>query len=478
MTDYLKHVKPSVITADSREVVTGALFLAYPGESADGRSYIADAIHNGASAILWEAEGFVWDKRWQIENAPVINLKQEAGAIAASFYAMPSSQLWMIGVTGTNGKTSVTQWLGQCFDALNRQTAVVGTLGNGLLNQLTPTSNTTPDALLLQRLLASYVEQKVGVVAMEVSSHGLSQGRVNGVKFDVAVLTNLTRDHLDYHGTFENYALAKEKLFKWETLKHVVLNSDDDFGLRIKQNLSTSAVNILTYGIDSGEVRASDIRFENAAMQLMVTTPYGKADIEVDLVGRFNVYNVLAVLATLLVSDIAFDDAINVVKQLKPLNGRMQQFGGGNMPLVVVDYAHTPDSLKNVLITLRGQAKQQLICVFGCGGNRDAGKRQMMGKVASAFADRVIVTTDNPRYEAVDAIIQAILKGIEGDCMIEADRAKAIAMAIGNAQKGDIVLIAGKGHEAYQEIAGVQHHFSDVEQVEQALNYYLEGSVS
>jgi UDP-N-acetylmuramoyl-L-alanyl-D-glutamate--2,6-diaminopimelate ligase len=477
MTDYLRHVKASAITADSREVVPGALFLAYPGESTDGRSYIIDAINNGASAILWEAEGFIWDKHWQIENLPVTNLKQEAGKIAANFYAEPSSQLWMIGVTGTNGKTSVTQWLGQCFDVLNRQSAVIGTLGNGVLNQLTPTSNTTPDALLLQRLLAGYVEQKIDVVAMEVSSHGLSQGRVNGVQFDVAVLTNLTRDHLDYHGTFENYASAKEKLFKWDSLKHVVLNSDDDFGLRIKQNCSTASVNILTYGIDSGEVRASDIRFENAAMQFKVTTPYGAADVEVDLVGRFNVYNVLAVLSTLLISDVCLQDAIHAIKQLKVLHGRMQQFGGGNMPLVVVDYAHTPDSLQNVLMTLRVQAKQQLICVFGCGGNRDAGKREMMGKVASTFADKVVVTSDNPRHESPDTIIQAIVKGVEGTCVIEADRAKAIAMAIGNAHKDDIVLIAGKGHEAYQEVAGVQYHFSDVEQVEQALKHYQEGSV-
>ena len=353
MTAYQINARPSTITADSRQVVPGALFLAYAGESADGRAYIADAINNGASAILWEPEGFVWDENWQVENKPVVSLKQEAGVIADQFYASPSSQLWMVGVTGTNGKTSVTQWLGQCFDYLGRQTAVVGTLGNGLLNQLTPTANTTPDALLLQKLLADYVEQKIDVVAMEVSSHGLSQGRVNGVQFDVAVLTNLTRDHLDYHGTVENYALAKEKLFRWDGLQSVVLNSDDDFGQAIKQKLSNSAVKVLTYGIDSGGVRASNIRFDNGAIQLMVTTPNGQAEMQVDLVGRFNVYNVLAVLATLLVSDVAFDDAIDAVKQLKPLNGRMQQFGGGNLPLVIVDYAHTPDSLENVLLALK-----------------------------------------------------------------------------------------------------------------------------
>ncbi|MDG1096393.1 MAG: UDP-N-acetylmuramoyl-L-alanyl-D-glutamate--2,6-diaminopimelate ligase [Methylophilaceae bacterium] len=472
MTAYQINARPSTITADSRQVVPGALFLAYAGESADGRAYIADAINNGASAILWEPEGFVWDENWQVENKPVVSLKQEAGVIADQFYASPSSQLWMVGVTGTNGKTSVTQWLGQCFDYLGRQTAVVGTLGNGLLNQLTPTANTTPDALLLQKLLADYVEQKIDVVAMEVSSHGLSQGRVNGVQFDVAVLTNLTRDHLDYHGTVENYALAKEKLFRWDGLQSVVLNSDDDFGQAIKQKLSNSAVKVLTYGIDSGGVRASNIRFDNGAIQLMVTTPNGQAEMQVDLVGRFNVYNVLAVLATLLVSDVAFDDAIDAVKQLKPLNGRMQQFGGGNLPLVIVDYAHTPDSLENVLLALKEEAKQALICVFGCGGNRDQGKRPLMGKVASELADSVVVTTDNPRHERTEDIIQAILKGITGECIVEADRAKAIELAIANAQVDDVVLIAGKGHEDYQEIAGEKHHFSDVEQVELALQAY------
>jgi UDP-N-acetylmuramoyl-L-alanyl-D-glutamate--2,6-diaminopimelate ligase len=472
MTAYQIHSKPSTITADSRLVVPGALFLAYPGETADGRAYIAQAIKNGASTVLWDPEDFAWNDEWQVENTPVVSLKQEAGTIADQFYASPSSQLWVIGVTGTNGKTSVTQWLGQCFNYLDRQSAVIGTLGNGLLNKLTPTANTTPDALLLQKLLAEYVEEKVDVVAMEVSSHGLHQGRVNGVQFDVAVLTNLTRDHLDYHGTFENYALAKKQLFKWDGLKHVVVNSDDDFGLTIKQELDASNVNVLTYGIDSGDVRASNIHFSNGSVQFQVTSTYGQSEVQVDLVGRFNVYNVLAVVATLLVSNVPFLDVMNAIKQVKALDGRMQQFGGGDLPLVIVDYAHTPDSLKNVLLALREQTKQQLICVFGCGGNRDQGKRAMMGKVASELADNIIVTTDNPRYEREEAIIDAILEGVDGDCVVESDRATAIAMAIANARMDDVVLIAGKGHETYQEIAGKKHHFSDVEQVEQALKNY------
>jgi UDP-N-acetylmuramoyl-L-alanyl-D-glutamate--2,6-diaminopimelate ligase len=465
MTAYEVNANTNDIIADSRKVTTGALFLAYPGESTDGRDYIADAIDSGASAVLWEPEGFSWNDNWHVENQPIPNLKQAAGVIAGQFYANPSSELWMIGVTGTNGKTSVTQWVGQCFDCLNQPSAVIGTLGNGLLNQLIPTENTTPDALLLQKLLASYVKQEVNTVAMEVSSHGLSQGRVNGVDFDVAVLTNLSRDHLDYHSSYESYADAKKSLFHFEGLKRVVLNADDDFGIAIQQDLDQSDVQVLTYGIEAGDVRASNIRFGSGAISFFVTTPFGQADMQVNLIGRFNVYNTLAVLTTLLISDTTFNDAVEAVQKIKPLDGRMQQFGGGELPLVVVDFAHTPDSLKNVLLALREETKQRLICVFGCGGNRDQGKRPMMGKVASELADVVIVTSDNPRHESPEAIMRAVIEGVEGEYLAEQDRAKAIAMAIENAQAGDVVVIAGKGHEAYQEIIGIKHPFSDVEQV-------------
>ncbi|MEO1956987.1 MAG: UDP-N-acetylmuramoyl-L-alanyl-D-glutamate--2,6-diaminopimelate ligase [Methylophilaceae bacterium] len=465
MTAYEVNANTNDIIADSRKVTTGALFLAYPGESADGRDYIADAIDSGASAVLWEPEGFSWNDNWHVENQPIPNLKQAAGVIAGQFYANPSSELWMIGVTGTNGKTSVTQWVGQCFDYLNQPSAVIGTLGNGLLNQLMPTENTTPDALLLQKLLASYVKQEVDTVAMEVSSHGLSQGRVNGVDFDVAVLTNLSRDHLDYHSSYESYANAKKSLFHFEGLRRVVLNADDDFGIAIQQDLDQSDVQVLTYGIEAGDVRASNIRFESGAISFFVTTPFGQADMQVNLIGRFNVYNTLAVLTTLLISGTTFNDAVEAVQKIKPLDGRMQQFGGGELPLVVVDFAHTPDSLKNVLLALREETKQRLICVFGCGGNRDQGKRTMMGKVASELADIVIVTSDNPRHESPEAIMRAVIEGVEGECLVEQDRAKAIAMAIENAQAGDVVVIAGKGHETYQEVIGIKHPFSDVEQV-------------
>ncbi len=472
MTRYVVKSNPTDIVSDSREVVAGALFLAYPGDKVDGRAYIPDAIAKGASAILWEPRHFDWNPDWKIENTPVVNLKQQAGSIADQFYNSPSTKLWTVGVTGTNGKTSVTQWITQCFNWLERKAAVIGTLGNGLPTQLTPTANTTPDALLLQKLLKKYVQEDVEVVAMEVSSHGISQGRVNGVHFDVAVLTNLSRDHLDYHGSFEKYADAKKQLFLSNGLKSVILNSDDDFGCAIKQTLEETNVNVLTYGINSGDIQATKINLANGCIRFFVTTPFGQSDVSANLVGRFNVYNLLAVLASLLVSAVSLKDAVEAIAHIQPLSGRMEKFGGGKLPLVVVDYAHTPDSLKNVLLALREETKQRLICVFGCGGNRDQGKRAMMGKVASELADGVVVTSDNPRDEDAESIIQAILEGVSGEYAVEEDRAKAISIAIENAQAGDVVLIAGKGHEDYQEIAGEKHHFSDVEQVNKVLIRY------
>lgn len=469
---YMINAKPSSITSDSRTVKSGALFLAYPGENADGRDYIADAIEKGAQAILWEAEGFGWDAKWTVENAPVVNLRQHVGEIADQFYAKPSRHLWVVGVTGTNGKTSVSQWLGQCYNHLKTKAAVIGTLGNGLPGDLQPTANTTPDALLLQEMFTTYLERDITTVAMEVSSHGIDQGRVNGVHFDVAILTNLSRDHLDYHGSYEQYASVKKRLFFKDGLKHAVLNSDDDFGKEIKKALAGRDVKVLSYGIHSGDVRASKVNLEHGQIQFYVTTPYGRSDVSVNLMGQFNVYNVLAVLSALLVSEVPLADAVEALAQIEPIEGRMQRFGGGNVPRVVVDYAHTPDSLRNVLNALKNKETHRLITVFGCGGDRDQGKRAMMGEVASQLSDGVVVTTDNPRNENPDDIIQDILAGVSGDYAVEEDRATAIAIAIANAKSNDVVLIAGKGHEHYQEIAGERHYFNDAEQVKKALKHY------
>ncbi len=467
----LKH-----ITTDSRKVQQGSLFLAYPGAVSDGRAYIADAIKHGASAVLWDSQGFKWNPEWTIENQPIKQLRLQASNIASQFYNNPSAKLWMVGVTGTNGKTSITHWLSQCFNYLQRKTAVIGTLGNGLPNQLTETSNTTPDAVLLQNMLADYVQQEVEIVAMEVSSHGLHQGRVRGVNFDVAVLSNLSHDHLDYHQTFEAYAAAKRSLFEHKGLKCAVLNCDDTFGQTLTDDLKAAGKALMTYGIAHGDVQAVDVKFENSYFRFNATTPYGSAPVKVNLVGKFNVYNVLAVLATLLASKVSLTDAIAAISHIESAKGRMQMLGGDGLPLIVVDYAHTPDALEKVLETLKAQARSKLICVFGCGGNRDSSKRPLMGKVASKLADAVIVTSDNPRDEAPDAIIEAILKGMRGNFMVEQDRAKAILVGILSAKPNDIVLIAGKGHEEHQEINHKKHHFSDIEQAKAALKIYAEAA--
>jgi UDP-N-acetylmuramoyl-L-alanyl-D-glutamate--2,6-diaminopimelate ligase len=474
MSKYSIKTSVSSITSDSRKVQPGSLFLAYPGHKTDGRQYISDAIENGACAVLWDSEDFDWNDEWGVENKGIKQLRLQVSDIASQFYKNPSTKMWMIGVTGTNGKTSITQWLSQCFNFLGRKTAVIGTLGNGLPNQLSPTSNTTPDAVMLQEMLADYVKQEVTTVAMEVSSHGLHQGRVRGVHFDVAVLSNLTRDHLDYHGSFEDYAAEKRRLFDASGLKTAVLNCDDEFGQEVIEDLREAGKSVLSYGINYGDIRATELHFENTHFAFYAITPFGNAPVKANLIGRFNVYNVLAVLATLLASKVSLDDAIDAISRIEPVSGRMQQLGGDKLPLVVVDYAHTPDALEKVLTTLKEQAQKgaKLICVFGCGGNRDLGKRELMGIVASTIASAVVVTSDNPRDEAPENIIQDIASGMHGNFAIEEDRAKAISIGIFSAKPGDIVLIAGKGHEDYQEIAGKKYHFSDVEQAKDVLKIY------
>lgn len=469
---FTLNAKPTGLTSDSRNVQPGDLFLAYPGEHADGRQFIPDAIAKGAVAILWDPAEFEWSSEWTVENAAVNKLKHQAGLIADQFYKRPSSQLWMIGVTGTNGKTSVSQWVAQCMNYVGKKTALIGTLGNGLPGALAATTNTTPDGLVLHRLLKQYQDEAVKAVVMEASSHGISQGRVGGVHFDVAVLTNLSRDHLDYHGSYEKYADVKKRLFTTKGLQKAVLNVDDVFGQSLVKTVTGLGVDLLTYGIEQGEVRATNIKLNQDGISFFVRTPMGQADVSARLIGRFNIYNLLAVLATLLASEVSLVDAVDAIANIAPIPGRMQQFGGKQLPMVIVDYAHTPDSLENVLSALREQAANRLICVFGCGGDRDQGKRAMMGEIACRLADGVVVTSDNPRNEDADSIIQAILEGVSGEYAVEADRAKAIDVAISNAQVGDIVLIAGKGHEDYQEIAGQKHYFSDIEQVEKTLKHY------
>ncbi len=459
---YAQGVAASSITADSRKVQAGSLFLAYPGEKHDGRAFIAQAVAQGASAVAWESQGFTWDAHCQVPNLPVRNLRENCGLIADSFYGHPSEKLWMIGVTGTNGKTSCSHWLAQTLSLVGRKTALVGTLGNGFPSALSHAINTTPDPILLHGMLADYLQQGAKAVAMEVSSHGLEQGRLNGVHFDVAVFTNLSRDHLDYHGDMTAYAAAKKKLFDWDGLACSVLNVDDEFGAQLAKNLIATNKSQVTYGFsEHAMVRGSGLRFTSQGLSMEVATPSGNAVVSAALLGRFNAYNLLAVLATLLSSNVSLKDAVAAIAQVNSVAGRMQQLGGGELPLVVIDYAHTPDALEKVLSALREQSTGRLFCVFGCGGNRDQGKRPLMGEVAAKLADKVIVTTDNPRDEAPEAIARAIESGLAGEYEVVLDRTAAIAAAIEQAGAGDIVLVAGKGHEDYQEIAGVKYPFSD-----------------
>ena len=459
------------LSADSRHITTGDGFAAYPGEAGDGRDYIDKAIAAGASAVLWEQQDFSWPARWaDMPNLGVANLKARVGEIAAQLYGQPAQALWMIGVTGTNGKTSCAHWLARCLNQLDRRAAVIGTLGNGFPDQLGAAHNTTPDAIVLQRSLADYVRQGAQAAVMEVSSHGLAQGRVNGAKFDVAVLTNLSRDHLDYHGDMDRYGAAKASLFAWPGLKHAVLNLDDAFGRTLSTRLENGPVNVVGYGLDAGRVRGEKLQLSASGLSMRIASDWGNAQLTSPLLGRFNASNLLATLATLLVSGVSLNDAVQQLATLQPVAGRMQALGGGEKPVVVVDYAHTPDALEKVLSTLKQvNPNGRLICVFGCGGNRDAGKRPLMGGIAAQLADEVVVTSDNPRNEDPLAIIRDISADMGANHHIEPDRAQAILGAVQSAQRGDVVLVAGKGHKDYQEIHGVKYPFSDVEIAQRAL---------
>jgi UDP-N-acetylmuramoyl-L-alanyl-D-glutamate--2,6-diaminopimelate ligase len=454
------------LTTDSRQVKLGSVFVAYPGSSRDGRAFIADAIAKGATAVIWERRGFRWGERWDVPNIAIENLRDKASEIAGLVFGDPSMRLWMVGVTGTNGKTTVSQWVAQAFDGLGRRAAALGTLGNGLVGERADAKNTTPDAVVLQRELADYLRRGARVAAMEVSSHGLDQARVAGVKFDVAVFTNLTRDHLDYHGTLEAYAEAKYRLFNARGVGRAVINVDDDWGRRFADRLRDSPVDVIDYGLSGGRLTASRVVQSEAGLRFRVAGEWGEGEVALPVLGAFNVANVLAVIGTLVSSGVAFADALAAVARLRPVPGRLECLGGGQSPLVVVDYAHTPDALEKALAALRPAvaAGHRLFCVFGCGGDRDAGKRPLMGAVAARLADHVIVTSDNPRGEDPAAIIDQILSGM-GDARVEmiADRQVAIFTAIHHAKPGDIVLLAGKGHETWQEIAGVRHPFRDAE---------------
>jgi UDP-N-acetylmuramoyl-L-alanyl-D-glutamate--2,6-diaminopimelate ligase len=469
----------SGLTQDSRAVGAGDAFVALAGAQHHGIEFAPQAAAQGAVVVLAEKtgagrrepEGFEPDlptaprSPFTVPTVWVESLRSRLGAIAARFYGDPSAALTVVGVTGTSGKTSTVQLLAQAFTQLGQRAATIGTLGAGLHGALHAGERTTPDVIRVHGLMAEFRAAGATRVVMEVSSHALDQRRVDGIHFDVAVFTNLTRDHLDYHKTMEAYGAAKARLFAWPNLRAAVINVDDGFGRKLVDRVSRGA-QILRCGIDAADadIRARDVHTHADGIDFRLVTPWGEGAVHSPLLGRFNVANLLAVAGVLGALDVPFARLRAALETLQPINGRMNRLGGGTLPLVVVDYSHKPDALEQVLNALREHCEGKLICVFGCGGERDAGKRPIMGALAERLADVVIVTDDNPRDEDGDAIVAQIVAGLRAPehTTVERDRAHAIGMAIGQARAGDVVLIAGKGHEAYQEVAGVKHPFDDL----------------
>ncbi|QSB01607.1 UDP-N-acetylmuramoyl-L-alanyl-D-glutamate--2,6-diaminopimelate ligase [Methylomonas sp. EFPC1] len=462
----------SGLCLDSRNIQSGDAFIALNGAVQHGISHAEQAIANGATAVIYDPSGADMQlvSALKVPSLAIADLAQKLGEIAAKFYGNPSQLLDVIGVTGTNGKTTCSQLIAQALPACG----VIGTLGWGDVGNLQPTANTTPDALAVQQMLNEFVKQDKRNVAMEVSSHGLHQGRVNGVSFKGAVFTNLSRDHLDYHGSMAEYLQAKLALFKTPGLQFAVVNLDDTSSAEVLQSLPNS-VQSWTYsatgrrGTTAKEaVSAEQVKHSAGGIEFEVVWREQKCRATTSLVGGFNLDNVLAVLCVLLATGYEFDAAVAQLAKLNAIAGRMEKFGGHGKPTIFVDYAHTPDALEKALKAVKGA--NRLRVVFGCGGDRDKGKRPQMGRIAETWADQVIVTDDNPRNEASAAIIKDILSGCQSQKItVINDRTTAINTVIRQADPDDCVVIAGKGHEDYQEIGGVKQPFSDSAVVKQAL---------
>ena len=456
----------SGLTLDSRHVRRGDAFFALRGLNGHGIEFAANAVQRGAQVVLAEAPA-VKTESLSVPLLWIDDLHAQVGEIAARFYDRPAEAMRLIGITGTNGKTSCVQLLAQALTFLGHRAATIGTLGAGLYGQLREGERTTPDAISVQGLLADFRDAGASHVAMEVSSHALEQGRVAAVDFELAAFTNLTRDHLDYHGSMEAYGAAKAKLFAWPGLQAAVINIDDAFGRELASHLPLG-VKPLRFSMSDdadAEIAASAIITSAEGLAFQLRTPWGKHALSSHLLGRFNVANLLTVVACLGALGESFERIVAAIEILQPVNGRMSRLGGQHrLPLVVVDYAHTPDALEQTLTALRAHCAGRLICVFGCGGERDAGKRPLMGEIAARMADIAIVTDDNPRGEDGDAIVAQIVAGMGAarSMAVERDRAVAIGHALKLAQSGDVVLVAGKGHETYQEGAAGKRPFDDL----------------
>ena len=498
------------LSLDSRRTRPGDLFLAQQGAARHGAEFIEDAVRAGAVAVAVESNAATPTAMQSVPVYDIVALGQKIGNIAARFYGHPSHDLTVIGVTGTNGKTSVTHFLAQALSNTVRREelgvrcntssrltphaspaegpcGVIGTLGNGIYGQLETGSHTTPDAVTLQALLAQLHERGASNVVMEVSSHGLEQGRVNGVEFDIAVFTNLSRDHLDYHTDMTAYGAAKGRLFQMPGLRHAVINCDDDFGRELLSTLP-KGVEPLAFGLSAydvagiAQVRGLNLRLHSQGLSLDVESPWGAGRLESALWGRFNASNLFAALAVLLTMGVPLADALQRLSRVSPVPGRMEFIAGRpGQPTVIVDYAHSPDALQQALEAVREHSTGRRVwCVFGCGGGRDRGKRPLMGAIAERYADFVVVTDDNPRHEDPVGIVAEILAGMVNPyaVYVHRDRAEALAFAIRHARPADIILVAGKGHEDYQLIGAEKIPFSDREQAAKLLAMGRDAQVS
>ena len=454
------------LVMDSRDIHPGDAFVAIAGFGAHGLGFVDQARERGAAIILFEPPA-PDDLPAPADAIAVLGLRARMGEMANQFHGAPSKAMTMVGVTGTSGKTSTVQLIAQAFEKIGVRTGTIGTLGVGLYGQEVATGFTTPLVLPMHKMLAELRDVGAKAVAMEVSSHALDQGRVDAVHYDIAVFTNLTRDHLDYHGDMESYGAAKAKLFSRPGLRAAVINRDDAFGRRLLDGLRSPVrgIGISASGDVAADIAATGVTLDARGIGFDLRIGDRTRYVQSPLLGRFNIDNVLTVAGVLLAEGRGFGEIVEVLESLQPVAGRMNRLGGdGVLPLVVIDYSHKPDPLEQALQSLRAHLKGQLTCVFGCGGDRDRGKRPQMAAIAEKLSERVIVTDDNPRTEDGDAIVADIVAGFAKPdaAIVLRDRRAAITRAINEASAADIVLVAGKGHETYQEVAGVKHDFDDM----------------
>lgn len=461
------------LALDSRCVRQGDAFLAVAGATTHGMAHAAQAFTRGAAVIIHDGKAEL--PALDIPFVQVPGLGGLVSAIGARFFHSPSDHLVIAGVTGTNGKTSTAHFIAQSWQRNSADAGIIGTIGYGPLGALQPANMTTPDPVSLQAMLSDCIDQGVEKLSMEVSSHALDQGRCDEVAFDAAVFTNLSRDHLDYHGTMEAYANAKRRLFIDAHPRFAVINYDDAFGKTLAGEIS-NGTEVFTYGTNgSSELRGSVLQMDSLGMTLKLLSPWGDGEVRTGLLGSFNVSNLLATAGTLALLGMPWSQVMHQLEMMRAVPGRMHCMGGDvAQPVVVVDYAHTPDALQQALTALRSHLHGRLVCVFGCGGDRDAGKRPMMAQIAESLADRIVLTSDNPRNEEPSAIIGDMLAGLDQpeQALVIEDRAAAIRRAVSESGAGDIVLVAGKGHEDWQELKGQKVRFSD----EAAVNAALENA--